>query len=309
MKELLELDYSPIKKTQRGIHMKFEIITDSSATLPKEIIVKFGIQVLSLSYFIDEEEFLSYERGKENDLSYFYEKLRNKSNIRTSLVNTQAALTLIEELLKEGKDVLYIGFSSGLSGTYQSVSLAMEDLKESYPERRIVYMDSLAASLGEGLLVYEACKLREEGKNIDEVFEWLETNKLHLCHWFSVDDLFFLKRGGRISTAAAVFGSALSVKPVMHVDNEGHLIVMSKARGRKKAIQELANHLFDTVENPEDQVMGISHADCEEDAVYLKNMIMEKYKVKEFIIEPMEPVIASHTGPGCLALFFFGKER
>lgn len=309
MKELLELDYSPIKKTQRGIHMKFEIITDSSATLPKEIIVKFGIQVLSLSYFIDEEEFLSYERGKENDLSYFYEKLRNKGNIRTSLVNTQAALTLIEELLKEGKDVLYIGFSSGLSGTYQSVSLAMEDLKESYPERRIVYMDSLAASLGEGLLVYEACKLREEGKNIDEVFEWLETNKLHLCHWFSVDDLFFLKRGGRISTAAAVFGSALSVKPVMHVDNEGHLIVMSKARGRKKAIQELANHLFDTVENPEDQVMGISHADCEEDAVYLKNMIMEKYKVKEFIIEPMEPVIASHTGPGCLALFFFGKER
>lgn len=288
--------------------MSFEIITDSSANLPQAFIEKNSIHILSLSYFIDDEEFSSYIPGQKNDLTFFYEKLNSKANIRTSLVNVDKAATYMENILNEKKDILYIGFSSGLSGSYQSVSLAAADLADSHTDRKIVCVDSLAAVFGEGLMVYHACRLREEGKSIEETREWLEENKLKFCHWFTVDDLFFLKRGGRISTVAAMFGSALSIKPVMYMDDEGHLQVHDKARGRKKALDELVRHLKDTVIDPENNVLGIAHADCEEDALYLKEKLQE-LRPKDIWLESMEPVIASHTGPGCIAVFFMGSSR
>ncbi|MBR3771522.1 MAG: DegV family protein [Clostridium sp.] len=288
--------------------MKFEIVTDSSANLPQKLIEENELHVLSLSYFIEDEEFSSYVPGQMNDLSYLYEKMRNKANIRTSLVNVDKATVEIEEILKEGKDILYIGFSSGLSGTFQSVSIAASELQEMYPKSKVYCLDSLCASMGEGLLVYYACKLRKEGKSLNETIKWLEDNKMKVCHWVTVDDLFYLKRGGRISTAAAVFGSALSIKPVIFVDNEGHLQVFDKARGRKKALNELISHMKESVVNPKEQVFAIAHADCYEDAMYMKEK-MSELEPLDIIVESMEPVVAAHTGPGCMAIFYLGDER
>lgn len=288
--------------------MSFEIVTDSSANLPQSFIEENNLHILSLSYFIDEEEFSSYIPGQKNDLTFFYEKLNSKANIRTSLVNVDKAATYMEDLLREGKDVLYVGFSSGLSGSFQSVSLAAADLAETYKDRKIFCVDTLGAVFGEGLMVYHACKMRDEGKSLEETRTWLEENRLKFCHWFTVDDLFYLKRGGRISTVAAVFGSALSIKPVMYMDDEGHLQVHDKARGRKKALDELVKNLKETVIDPENSIFGISHADCEEDALYLKEKLLE-LNPKDIWLESMEPVIASHTGPGCIALFFMGTSR
>lgn len=288
--------------------MAFEIITDSSANLPQNIIEENGLHILSLSYFIEEEEFSSYVPGQANDMSYLFEKMRAKANIRTSLVNVEKATTEMKKILDEGKGILYIGFSSGLSGTFQAVSIAADELKESYPNAKICCVDTLCASTGEGLLVYYACKLRKEGKSVEETAKWIEENKLNVCHWFTVDDLFHLKRGGRISTVAAIFGSALSIKPVMFVDNEGCLQVLDKARGRKKSLDELISHFKETVVNPKEQVFAIAHADCYEDAMYVKEK-MSELEPQDIIVDYLEPVISSHTGPGCLALFYLGSER
>ena len=288
--------------------MSFEIITDSSANLPQEFIEKNNIHILSLSYFVEEEEFSSYIPGEENNLTYFYKKMREKAHIRTSLVNVDKASKIIGELLEKGKDILYIGFSSALSGTFQSVSLACSDLGEKYPKAKIMCIDTLSALLGEGLLVMNACRLREEGKSMEETAKWVEDNKMKMCHWVAADDLFYLKRGGRISTTAAVFGSALSVKPIIRVDETGSLQVFDKTRGRKKALDELIHHMRETVENPEQQIMGVAHADCENDALYIKEKL-EEFNPKDIIIESMEPVVASHTGPGCIAIFFLGTNR
>lgn len=288
--------------------MLFEIVTDSSANLPQTFIEENNLHILSLSYYIEDEEFSSYIPGQKNDLNYFYEKLNSKANIRTSLVNVDKAAAYMGELMKNKKDILYLGFSSGLSGSFQSVSLAASDLQETYPDAKICCVDSLGATLGEGLLVYYACKLRSEGKTMEETKAWLEENKLKVCHWFTVDDLFYLKRGGRISTVAAVFGSALSIKPVMNMDDEGHLQVYGKARGRKKALDELFKQMKESVKEPENQIFGIAHADCEEDALYMKEKMME-LNPKGIMLESLEPVIASHTGPGCIAIFFLGNTR
>lgn len=289
--------------------MQFEIITDSSANLPEDMIETCHLTILSLSFFVDKVEYFGYEKGKLTDLSQFYEMMREKKDITTSLVNTSVAMEQCETLLKEGKDILYIGFSSGLSGSYQSVAVALDELRERYPERKIYSVDSLAAALGEGLLVRYAIDLREEGKNIEEVAEWLLENRLRLCHWFTVDDLFFLKRGGRISATTALLGTALNIKPILHVDDEGHLIMMEKARGRKKSLDALVDHMQQTIENPENQYIYISHGDCLEDANYVANKIKELYSVKEVFVRILDPVIGAHSGPGTLALFFLGSKR
>lgn len=288
--------------------MNFEIITDSSANLPQAFIEENNIHVLSLSYFIEEEEFSSYIPGEKNDLSYFYKKMREKAHIRTSLVNVDKASIKVEELLKQGKDILYIGFSSALSGTFQAVSLVCKDMREKYPDAKIICVDTLSALLAEGLLVLNACAMRKEGRSIEETGKWVEDNRMKACHWVAADDLFYLKRGGRISTTAAVFGSALSVKPIIRVEEDGTLQVVDKTRGRKKALDELIRHMRETVECPEQQIMGIAHADCEKDALYLKEK-MEEFNPKGIMIESMEPVVASHTGPSCIAIFFFGSKR
>lgn len=289
--------------------MDFEILTDSSANLPEEMIAQYKIKILPLSFFIEETEYLGYEEGTVANLAFYYEQMRQKKTMRTSLVNVELAYQICERILESGKDLLYIGFSSGLSGTYQAVSNVMEDLQEKYPERRILHVDSLAAALGEGLLVRYAIDLREQGKTIDEVYQWVMENRLHLCHWFTVEDLFFLRRGGRISAAAAVAGTVLSIKPVLHVDDEGHLILMEKVRGRKKSLDALIRHMEETALDLSDQYVYISHGDCLSDAQYVADAIEKKFHPKEVFLRILDPVIGTHSGPGTVALFYLGTRR
>ena len=215
----------------------------------------------------------------------------------------------MEPILEQGKDVLYIAFSSALSGTCQAANIAADMLREKYPERKILVVDSLAASMGEGLIVYYAAKMRQEGKTIDEVYQWVLDNRLRLCHWFTVDDLFFLHRGGRVSSASAVLGTMLGVKPVLHVDDEGRLILVGKTRGRRKSLDQLVEHMAETVERPEEQIIFISHGDAPEDAAYVEQLVRDKFKVKDIVVNYIDPVIGGHSGPGTVALFFLGSKR
>lgn len=289
--------------------MGFEIITDSCANLPENLIKELNIPIISLVFRVNGEEYASYSKEESIDLAKFYQMMREKENITTSLVNLEECKELFVPILEEGKDLLYLGFSSGLSGTYQAVSMLIRDLQEQYPERKIYAVDTLAAALGEGLLVYTAVKLKEQQKTIDEVRDWVMNERLHLCHWFTVDDLFFLHRGGRVSKTSAVLGSMLNIKPVLHVDDEGHLILMEKARGRRKSLDALCTHMEETAINPEEQIVFISHGDCIEDANYLAKRVKERLHVKEVLIQILDPVIGAHSGPGTVALFYFGKTR
>lgn len=239
----------------------------------------------------------------------FYAKLRAGSVSTTTQVNSEEFLHVFTPLLEAGQDVLYIAFSSGLSGTCQSALLARKELKERFPDRKLEVFDSLCASMGEGLLVYHAAKLRREGKSLEEVLSWLRENALRLCHWFTVDDLNHLKRGGRVSTATALVGTILGIKPVLHVDDEGHLIPVTKVRGRKQSLDALVKRMEDTVEDPAGQMVFISHGDCLDDARYVERQIREKLGVEQVEIGYIGPVIGAHSGPGTVALFFLGKER
>jgi DegV family protein with EDD domain len=239
----------------------------------------------------------------------FYQQVRDGAMPTTSQVNVEAFTTAIEPLLQAEQDVLYIGFSSGLSGTYNSGRLAAQELADHYPNRKIIAVDTLAASMGEGLLVYHACKLRDAGKTIDEVAAWLEENKLHMAHWFTVDDLYHLKRGGRVSGAAAFFGTMLNIKPVLHVDDAGHLIPMEKVRGRKTSLDALVDHMKQTAINPGEQVIFISHGDCLTDAQYVAEQVRTRFGTKKVYLNNVGPVIGAHSGPGTMALFFLATNR
>ena len=214
-----------------------------------------------------------------------------------------------DTVLQAGIDILYIGFSSGLSTTYQSGCIAAAELREKYPERTILTVDSLCASLGQGLLVHHAVQKKNAGASIEELAQYLEDNKLHLCHWFTVEDLMFLKRGGRVSAATALLGTALQIKPVMHVDNDGHLINVSKARGRKASISALVDRMEKTGIDIASQTVFISHGDCQADAEYAAELMRTRLGVKDILINYVGPVIGSHSGPGTLAIFFLGTER
>ena len=290
--------------------MSFAIVTDSSCNLPNEIIDKYDLHIVSLVFMVEGKPYQSYVKGEENDLKRFYTMMRNKNQITTSCANEAACTAVIEPLLKSGQDVLFIGFSSALSGTYQEGAKACEKLRKAYPDRKIIAVDSLCASLGEGLLVTYACQWREKGFDIDATAEWLEDNKLKLCHWFTVDDLMHLHRGGRVSKASAIFGSLLGIKPVLHVDDEGHLILMSKSRGRQGAMEALAAKMKETVnDDVSDQMILISHGDCLEDAEKLKAIVQQVTGARHFMLHTIGTVIGSHSGPGTLALFFLGKHR
>ena len=289
--------------------MGFTLVTDSSANLPNSLIDKYDIRVLPLTYHLNDVEHLSYIPNKQIDMASFYNELRNKAKITPSCVNVNSFLTVFEELLASNEDVLYIGFSSGLSGTYQSATIAIEQLKPQFPDRKILAIDSLSASLGQGLLVTYAAKMKEQGKSIEDIYTWLLDNRLHLCHWFTVDDLFYLKRGGRISSSAAIVGSLLNIKPVLHVDNSGHLVPVTKVRGRKTSLNELVSHMEETAIDPKNQTVYISHGDCEKDAQYVAELIKNKFGTSDILIDFVEPVIGAHSGPGTVALFFLGSQR
>lgn len=290
--------------------MSFEIVTDSCCNLPEDSIEKLNLTVLPLTFMVDGVQYQSYLKGKKTDLKQFYTMMRDGKVITTSLPNLAEVSKTFESILNEGKDILYIAFSSGLSGTCNAISTLVDDLQNSYPDRTITVIDSLAASLGQGLLVYLVCQKAQEGTTLEELAQWTKDTLLHVCHWFTVDDLMFLHRGGRVSKTSAIAGSILNIKPVLHVDNEGHLILMSKAKGRKKSIQALVKQMEQTAIQPvKDQIIGISHGDCLDDAKYLKQLVEEKFGCSNFIINYIDPVIGAHSGPGTLALFFLGDHR
>ena len=288
---------------------KFIILTDSSCDLPASLAEEMQIEVLPLTVYVENDSYRNYLDGREIGFKDFYQRLRTTSNVKTSAVNQAQFLDIIEPLVEAGNDVLYLGFSSGLSGTYNAGALAMNELSEKYPDRKLYAVDTLCASLGQGLLVYLCWQQQQAGKSIDEVRDYAENIKLRVCHWFTVDDLMFLKRGGRVSAATAIVGSMLSIKPVMHVDNEGHLIKVDTARGRKASIRALVAQMEKLGTELAGQHIFISHGDCEEDARYLANLVSEKFGVKDVTINYVGPVIGAHSGPGTLALFFVGTER
>lgn len=284
----------------------YVILTDSSCDLPDDIVKKYQLEILQLDFIVEGEGSFHNDQA---DIEKVYSKLRNGANIKTSAANISQASEAIEALFNQKKDILYLGFSSGLSSTYQTVYMAGQELMEEYPERKMISVDTLAASMGQGLLVYKACQAKDSGKSLEENAQYIEEIKLKLCHWFTVDDLFFLKRGGRISGVTATVGTMLSIKPILHVDDEGHLINVSKVRGRKAAITELVNRMEKLAVHPEDQDIFISHGDCIEDAEKLASIIKERFGNDRITISYVGPVIGAHSGPGTLALFFLGEHR
>jgi DegV family protein with EDD domain len=285
------------------------IVTESTSDLPQDLVDELDIKVIPMTFGFENESYLNYPDNRELDIHIFYDRVKKGERSITALVNSKTFEEYFEPIIKSGNDILYIGFSSALSGTYSASLIASEELKQKYPDSKIICVDTLAASMGEGLLVYYAAKLKQEGRNIDEVSQWVLDNRLSLCQWFTVDDLNHLKRGGRISAMTATVGSALNVKPILHVDNEGRLIPVHNVRGRKKSINSLLEHMEKLCVNPQGQTIFISHADCLEDTEYLADLIKEKFPVKEVVLNFIGPVIGSHTGQGAIALFFIGKER
>ncbi len=286
--------------------MDFQIITDSCCDFPTPMYGQLGLTFVPLTV-----EFRGNTFDDKNDdtLKDMYQGLRAGEVAKTSAVNPSRWSQAMEKALAAGKDVLVLAFSSGLSTTYQSAVIAAEELKDAYPDRKIQVIDTLCASMGEGLLVWYACKKRDEGLSLDEVAQWVLDNRLHLCHWFTVDDLMYLKRGGRISAATALVGTMLQIKPLLHVDDEGHLINMTKTRGRKAAIDAMVKKAQELGAGYDNSTMFISHGDCLSDAEYLSRQLKEKCGVKDVVISYVGAVIGSHSGPGTLALFFLGSHR
>ena len=287
----------------------FVILTDSSADLPAGLARQIDVQVLPLAFIIAEHTYCDYPDNRDMDPHAFYDRLRKGEVATTNAVNVAQYTEALEPLLQAGKDVLILAFSSGLSTTYNSSRLAVEELSAQYPERKLYTVDTLCASLGQGLLVWYAARERERGHTIEEVRDWVEEHKLNLCHQFTVDDLHFLKRGGRISAATAVVGSMLQIKPVLHVDNEGHLINIGKARGRQASLKALVDRMENTAIDSGSLTVFISHGDCLEDAQTVERMVRDRFGVQEIYINYVGPVIGAHSGPGTVALFYVGTNR
>lgn len=287
----------------------FVIVTDSSCDLPAKMADELELKVLPLSFNLSEKEYHNYLDGRELSFYDFYQHIRQGESCITSAVNMEAFATTIEPILKAGKDVLCIAFSSGLSNTYNAAKLACEELASKYPERKVYAVDSLCASLGEGLLVYLAVQEKRKGKGIDAVRSYVEENKLHLCHWFTVEDLNHLKRGGRVSAATALIGTMLNIKPILHVDDAGHLINVGKTRGRNASLTSLVDHMEETAIDPASQIVFISHGDSQKDADFVAKQVKERFGVKTVLTNFVGPVIGTHSGPGTIALFYLGTHR
>ena len=284
----------------------YQIITDSGSDLSTALLQELDVKSVSLSLLFRGQ---TLEDKVTDDIRDLYHALRQGEEAKTAAVNPEGWAGVMEPALKAGKDLLVLAFSSGLSTTYQSAVIAANDLLEQYPQRKIHVVDTRCASLGQGLFVYHVCKKRDSGMELEELAAWAESHKLNLCHWFTVDDLMYLKRGGRVSAATALVGTMLQIKPVLHVDDEGHLISVSKARGRKASIDALVKKMEETALEGENDVAYICHGDCLEDAQYLAQKIKERCGVKEVHIGYTGAVIGSHAGPGVLALFYLGSHR
>lgn len=287
--------------------MSYQILTDSSCDFTEEEYVALHVGHANLTVRYNEEDHDNFSNVAA--LKGFYDELRSGTTATTSAVNPEGWAAVMEPVLQAGEDILVLAFTSGLSRTYQSAEVAAQELRERYPDRTIVVVDTLCAALGQGLLVWYACKKRDAGLSLEEVAAWVEENKLHLCHWFTVDDLTHLKRGGRISATTALVGTMLNIKPILHMNDRGELESVSKARGRKTAIETLAAKLGELGAGYDNETVFVVHGDCPEDANTLATLVKEKYGVQDVHIGYLGPVIGAHTGPGVLSLFFLGDHR
>jgi len=285
------------------------LMTDSTIDLKAEMIEELNLKVIPLQFTMDDVTYTDYNDHREMSCTDFYSNLKEGKLPTTSLINSSRFVEFFEPELRDGKDILYICFSSGLSGTYNSSRMAVDELRSKYPDRNIKTVDSKAATMGEGLLVYLASKQKEEGKSLDEVYEWVINNRDHICHHFTVNDLFHLHRGGRVSKAAATIGTMLSIKPVLHVNNEGKLVMIDKTRGRKQSIKSLFKKLKSTIIESENQTIFISHGDCLEEAKILGGLITNEYGITDIHYNYVGPVIGAHAGPGIICVFYYGKEK
>ena len=286
--------------------MSYSIITDTCCDFPQQMYDELNISAVPLRVRFRNAEHTQYTESWLKDM---YNGLRAGEAASTAAANPEDWASVIEPALKNGEDALVLAFSSGLSTTYQSANIAATDLSEQYPDRKIIVVDTLSASMGQGLMVWYACQKRDAGLSMEDVAQWCEDNKQNICQWFTVDDLMYLKRGGRISAATAVVGTMLQIKPLLHVDAEGHLTSVSKARGRKAAIQALAAKVGELGLDGQNDTVFISHGDCLADVEYLASLLRERYGVKNVIVSYVGAVIGSHAGPETLAMFFMGKHR
>jgi DegV family protein with EDD domain len=287
--------------------MSYRIFTDATSDLPASFAEQLHVTVLPMGFTMEEKEYFYIPGNSDMPIETFFEKMRAGVPVTTAQVNSFTFLEAFEPVLKAGEDILYIGFSSKLSGTVQSAFSAAEELMAKYPERKVIVIDSCSASLGEGLLVYYAA--RKQNLSLDALAKWVEDNKLRFIHWFTVDDLVYLKRGGRISGATAAIATILNIKPVMHVDNEGYLVAVEKVQGRKKSLRALYERLEKTVDTKATDTVFIGHCAAKTDAEYVATLVHETYPDMMVHIDDIGTSIGAHSGPGTIALFFVGTER
>ena len=287
----------------------YKIITDSTSDLSVELIAEMDVHVIPMHFTVDGKDYVNYPDERGLSARKFYDMLRAGKEASTSLLNAEYFKEQVRPFLDEGLDILYLCFSSALSASYNSVLMAKPELEEEYPGRKVIIVDTLAASLGEGLIVYHAVQRKKEGLSLEDVAKWTEENKLRIAHWFTVDDLHHLKRGGRLSGAAAMVGTMLNIKPVLHVDSEGRLMPVDKIRSRKKSLEALVTRMENMAIDPQNQTIFICHGDVLEDAKYVEKLVRERMNVKNIYINDIGPVIGAHAGPGTVALFFYANER
>lgn len=284
----------------------FVITVNSTVDVPQAWLDERNVPVIKLKYTMDGETYTDMEGLSAKE---FFAKLREGKMSVTSQVNPEEAMEALEPFVKDGKDVLHLGFSSGLSGTYNSMRIAGEMLEEKYPDTKVIVIDTLCACMGEALLLEKALKKKSEGLTIEEVAQWVEENKLHVCHNVTVDDLNHLHRGGRVSKTTAVIGTLVQIKPIIHMDNEGKLQVIGKERGRKKSLNKIVDLAVKQSEGWDNDFIMITHGDCIEDAEYVAKLVREKMGIDNILINNIGTVIGSHTGPGVVAVFCMGNER
>ena len=284
----------------------YVITVNSTVDVPKEWLEERHVPVIPLKYTIDGETYTDMEGLSAKE---FFDKLREGKMSTTSQVNPEEAAAELEPYIKEGKDILHLGFSSGLSGTLNSMKIAGEMLEEKYPEAKVIVIDTLCACLGEALLLYKALQQKEKGMSIDELAQWVEENKLHVCHNVTVDDLNHLHRGGRVSKTTAVLGTLVQIKPIIHMDDNGKLQVIGKERGRKKSLNKIVDMAVEQSKGWDNDIIMITHGDCIEDAEYVAKLVREKMGIDNILINNIGTVIGSHTGPGVVAVFCMGNKR
>lgn len=287
----------------------YVLVSDAALDLPGYVTEAMGIEVIPMEFTVDGHSYLHYPDERELSMTEFYRLQREGKESVTSQITPIVYEDFFTPFLKEGKDILYICFSSALSGTYQSAVIASDSLSEKYPDRRICCIDSVSASIGEGLLVYQAACRKRDGYDFDALAAWVEENRMKVEHWFTVEDLFHLQRGGRLSTASAVVGTALRIRPVLNVDKEGKLIVENKVRGAKKATDYLINKLKERGVDTQSQIVCVGHADNPEEAERIRDRLLEEELVKDVVICSIGSVIGTHVGSGMMALVFMSDDR